>query len=157
MHRDSTGLVDDNEALVLEQDLALKIPDPGGRWRRGRRVDPRRRDSHLVAFLKLVFRPHPATVHPHLAAPQDAVQPPGGQARQLAAQEVVDPLPCQLVIDENLLHPGLPGAVGGAGAFVHGLQINHLAQYCVTLFGPGAVLYYLPVTTFGLVSTSHVP
>ena len=92
--RQPGGLVDGQQALVLEKDGRLQTPQQRGR---GQTRLPRLRlphggDAHQVPIPQPVIRLDPPLVDPHLAAAQDAVDVTAWDALEPRQKEIVDPL-----------------------------------------------------------------
>ena len=105
MDRQTAGLVDDEQPFVLVDDVVKYRRRPRSVGRLRRRFEAHRRNAHLVAGLELVLGADPASVHPHLATPQQAIDPPPGNARQHPGQIIVDALPGRLVVDPFFTDP----------------------------------------------------
>ncbi len=114
VHRKAGRFVNDEQALVFVYHLIFKIRDLAGRRRCGTRVDSRRRDSDHIAGQELVFRAHSPAIDAHLAATKYSVQAPFRQARQLAAQKIIDPLARLVLINDNFADAGPQRSFGVA-------------------------------------------
>ena len=105
VHRDAGGLVQHEQAIVLEQDCAF---DPPHLKRRRSSVRLRLpegddgRDPDRFSGPQAASRPRPCAVHPHLAPPKEPMQPVTGEVRQLGMQEVVDPAPVVLAVNRHV-------------------------------------------------------
>jgi hypothetical protein len=90
VHGDPGGLVDNDEHLVFMDYFGLQRRR--GAPRRGARAGAHRGYAQAIPLLQAIFRPHPAAVHPHFAAAQDAVDMALRHPFQPLRQVVVDAL-----------------------------------------------------------------
>src|SRR5689334_20222303 len=102
VHRQSGGLVDREEPLVLENDGRLeRSRDLATAARFSRRREPQRRKAQHVARRDAHVGTDTSFVEPDLAAAQDPVNVTFWNALKVSQQEIVDTLPGLLVVDGN--------------------------------------------------------
>ncbi len=101
MHRDTGGLVDHDQRLILMGNFKFPCRNNGLRRTFGGADG---RHAQAVADLQPILGRHPALVHPHLAAAQDAVDMALGHTLGNAQQEVVDALAFGFLADFKPCH-----------------------------------------------------
>ena len=166
VHRKPRGFVDDEQPLVLEDDGLGDGRDQrsrnsaadrsGGPSRRNRsglrgltarrtdayfdtplpRLEPNRRQTHLVPQGKAGVDPRPLAVDPHLALANDAEKPTLRDFRVLTGQEPVEPGPRIVLVHRDVTDGGLFRFIRKT-LFFHGLYHRIMgSRERMPMFGP---------------------